>query len=64
MIAKFSTKQMEVIAWQEWKKYQYSYETSLQQQIILLSYEGVIRTRENTTGLHKIFIFFITNFHH
>jgi hypothetical protein len=29
----------------------------LQQQIVLLSYERVIRTRENTIGLHKIFIF-------
>jgi hypothetical protein len=31
--------------------------TRLQQQIVLLSYEGVIRTRENTIDLHKIFIF-------
>jgi hypothetical protein len=48
---------MEITAWQERKKYQYPRETSLQQQIILLSYEGVIKTRENTSGLHKIFIF-------
>jgi hypothetical protein len=55
MIAK--TKQMVITAWQEGKKYQYPSGTSLQQQIILLSYEGVIMTRENATGLHKIFIF-------
>ena len=48
---------MEITAWQERKKYQYPSGTCLQQQIILLSYEGVIGTRENTTGLHKIFIF-------
>jgi hypothetical protein len=46
-----------ITAWQEGKKYQYPSGTSLQQQIILLSYEGVIMTRENTTGPHKIFIF-------
>jgi hypothetical protein len=57
LIPKLLTKQMEITAWQERKKYQYSHETSLQQQIILLSYEGVIMTRENATGLHKIFIF-------
>jgi hypothetical protein len=57
MIAKLLTKQMEITAWQERKKYRYSFETSLQQQIILLLYEGVIRTMENTTGLNKIFIF-------
>jgi hypothetical protein len=49
--------QMEITAWQEQKEYQYLSGTSLQQQIILLSYEGVIMTRENATGLHKIFIF-------
>jgi hypothetical protein len=48
---------MEITAWQERKKYQYPSGTSLQQQIILLSYEGVIKTRENTSGVHKIFIF-------
>jgi hypothetical protein len=48
---------MEKIDWQERKKYQYPSRTFLQQQIILLSYEGVIRTRENTTGLHKTFVF-------
>jgi hypothetical protein len=57
MIAKLSIKQMEITAWQERKKYQYPPGTSLQQQIILLSYKGVIMTRENATGLHKIFIF-------
>jgi hypothetical protein len=50
---------MEITAWQERKKYQYAPGTSLQQQIILLSYEGVIKTRENTSGLHKIFIFLL-----
>jgi hypothetical protein len=29
----------------------------LQQQIVLLSYEEIIRSREDTTGLYKIFIF-------
>jgi hypothetical protein len=29
----------------------------LQQQILLLSYEEIIRSREDTTGLYKIFIF-------
>jgi hypothetical protein len=29
----------------------------LQQQIVLLSYEEIIKSRENTTGLYKIFIF-------
>jgi hypothetical protein len=29
----------------------------LQQQIVLLSYEEIIRGREDTTGLYKIFIF-------
>jgi hypothetical protein len=48
---------MEITAWQERKKYQYPSGTSLQQQIILISYEGAIKTRENTYGLHKIFIF-------
>jgi hypothetical protein len=48
---------MEITAWQERKKYQYPSGTSLQQQIILLSYEGLIMTRENATGLHKIFRF-------
>jgi hypothetical protein len=57
LIRKLSTKQMEITDWQERKKYQYPSGTYLQHQIILLSYEGVIRTRENTTGLHKIFIF-------
>jgi hypothetical protein len=57
LIPKLSTKQMEITAWQERKKYQYPSGTSLQQQIILLSYEGLIMTRENATGLHKIFIF-------
>jgi hypothetical protein len=47
---------MEITAWQERKKYQYPSGTSLQQQIILISYEGVIKTKENTSGLHKIFI--------
>jgi hypothetical protein len=28
-----------------------------QQQIVLLSYEEIIRSREDTTGLYKIFIF-------
>ena len=48
---------MEITAWQERKKYQYPPGTSFQQQIILLSYEGVVMTRENAIGLHKIFIF-------
>jgi hypothetical protein len=55
LIAK--TKQMVLTAWQERKKYQYPCETSLQQQIILLSYEEIIRSREDTTSLYKIFIF-------
>jgi hypothetical protein len=29
----------------------------LQQQILLLSYEEIIRSREDTIGLYKIFIF-------
>jgi hypothetical protein len=29
----------------------------LQQQILLLSYDEIIRSREGTTGLYKIFIF-------
>jgi hypothetical protein len=29
----------------------------LQQQILLLSYEEIIRSREHITGLYKIFIF-------
>jgi hypothetical protein len=29
----------------------------LQQQIVLLSYEEIIRSRDDTTGLYKIFIF-------
>jgi hypothetical protein len=48
---------MVITVWQEGKKYQYPSRTSLQHQIILISYEGVIMTRENATGLHKIFIF-------
>jgi hypothetical protein len=40
------------------KQERYPSGTRLQQQIVLLSCEGVIRTRENTTGLHKIFIFY------
>jgi hypothetical protein len=48
---------MEITAWQERKKYQYPPRTSFQQQIILFSYEGVVMTRENAIGLHKIFIF-------
>jgi hypothetical protein len=47
---------MEITAWQERKKYQYPPGTSFQQQIILLSYEGVVMTRENAIGLHKIHI--------
>jgi hypothetical protein len=48
---------MKITAWQEQKKYQYPSRTSLQQQIELLSYEEIIRSREDTTCLYKIFIF-------
>jgi hypothetical protein len=48
---------MVITAWQDRKKYQYPSGTSLQQQMILISYEVVIKTMENTSGLHKIFIF-------
>ena len=37
---------------------EYPSRTSLIQQMVLLSYEEVIKTRENATGLHKIFILY------
>jgi hypothetical protein len=48
---------MVITAWQERKKDQYPSGTSLQQHIVLLSYEGVIRSPQD---LHSS----ITNYHH
>jgi hypothetical protein len=48
---------MMMTAWQERKKDQYMSGTSLQQQIVLLSYEGAIRSLQD---FHSS----ITNYHH
>jgi hypothetical protein len=39
------------------KQYWYPPRIHLQQQIVLLSYEEIIKSREDTTCLYKIFIF-------
>jgi hypothetical protein len=39
------------------KQYWYPSRIHLQQQILLLSYEEIMRSIEDTTGLYKIFIF-------
>jgi hypothetical protein len=39
------------------KQYWYPPRIHLQQQILLLSYEEIIKGRKDTTGLYKIFIF-------